>query len=129
MTVAAVFLSFAKVVERHDHFGLASSIQTNVGIVYAVTTSLALTGLGFGIYWRRLGARFFHQPGHWLLIKKALGLWIVAAASYLYVAERLGILVRPNTAISLTNFAVIPASMFISFWAALRIADTLCWRF
>jgi hypothetical protein len=127
-TVTAVFLSLAKVVERHDHFGGASFVQTNLGIAYAIATSLALTGVGFGIYWRRLGVRFFHQPGHWLLIKKALGIWMVIAASYLLVAEPLGIIWRPNTVISLTNFAVIPASMGISLWAALQIADTASWR-
>lgn len=128
MTVTAVFLSITRVLEQHDVYGFASFIRSNLGVLYAVCTSLALTGIGLGFYWRTKGVRFFNQPGHWLLVKQSLGVWILLIAAYSVATTSLEIGPHPGNVIGVFSFGTALAGICICFFAAWRIADSVWWR-
>jgi hypothetical protein len=127
-TVTAVFLSITRTLERQDVLGFASFIRSNLGVLYAVCTSLALTGIGIGCYWRANGITFFHQPGHWLLVKKSLGIWILLLAAYSVATTSLGTGVHPGSVIGVFSLGTALAGVGISIFAALRIADSVWWK-
>jgi hypothetical protein len=127
-TATAVFLSITRTLERHDVFGFTSFIRSNLGVLYAVCTSLALTGIGLGFYWRTKGVRFFNQPGHWLLVKQSLGGWILLVAAYSVATTSLGIGLHPGNVVGVFSFGTALAGTGICFFAAWRIADSAWWR-
>jgi hypothetical protein len=41
-------------------------------VIYVLIISVAVTALAYGIIWRRMGLKFFDEPGHWLLAEIAV---------------------------------------------------------
>jgi hypothetical protein len=58
------------------------------GLVYSLLTSIAVTIVAYGIAWKRSGARFFDQPGHWLMAEIALASLLGLLAQIAYRAAR-----------------------------------------
>jgi hypothetical protein len=44
------------------------TLMVGGGIIYTILAAAGVTSVAYGIAWRRQGVRFFHQPGHWLLV-------------------------------------------------------------
>jgi len=44
------------------------SVLVASNVVYTIMLATAITIVAYGIAWRRRGVRFFHHPGHWLLV-------------------------------------------------------------
>jgi hypothetical protein len=124
----SVFMWFAQVLERRDIIGLSDFIGSSMGVTYCIATALALTTLGFALYWRRAGSAFFHQPGHWLLVEQALGVWIFPVA----LLGLVGPSSTPNpTYTPLVGLFFVGLNLAvggINFWAAWRVADTRSWK-
>ena len=126
--VTAVFLSFARSLQQPEIGGLFAFISSGMGVMYAVSSSLALTALGLGLYWRRRGIAFFHQPGHWLLISHAFGVWVVVLAAVFLVMRPAGQSALAADFFGLFFLALNLAMTCIDLIAAWRVGDTRWWR-
>jgi hypothetical protein len=60
------------------------SVIVASGVVYTVMLATAITIVAYGIAWRRHGIRFFHQPGHWLLVIIAVMSVLMSLAGLIY---------------------------------------------
>jgi hypothetical protein len=126
--VTAVFLSFAQALQRNEIGGLSEFIASGTGVLYAVTTSLALTAVGFGLYWRRRGIPFFHQPGPWLMVTQALGAWIVFVFAIILIYPATERNAMGGLFFALLFLGLNLAVISVDFWAAWRVGDTPWWR-
>jgi hypothetical protein len=127
-TVAAVLLSVNELLRRSDVLGISQFITSGYGALYTIVTALAATMVMLGIYWRVIGRGFFDQPGHWLIVKQALGVGFyvaVAAAAAMRLFD-------PNATgtlpISTYMFFTTIATLVISVWATFKVADSTAWR-
>jgi hypothetical protein len=124
---AAVLLSFHEVLRQRDVAGFSMFFRSGHGIVYTIVTALSFTLTLLGVWWRRHGIPFFHQPGHWLLVSNSLSigvfLFAAVAAAGRWDARQMpySLLLVYYVVMSLLSFAV-------NFWAAIRVADTFWWR-
>ena len=69
--VMAVMLAAQRAWQFGGAAGMPSALQTKIiamGTVGSVLSSLAVTIVLFGVYWRRIGLPFFTEPGQWLLV-------------------------------------------------------------
>jgi hypothetical protein len=69
LTVSAPLHVFPAGVELPQFF---RHVLTCAGISYSILSAIAITAAGYGLYWRKRGAPFLDQPGHWLLLETAI---------------------------------------------------------
>ena len=89
ITVIAVMLTIAGPQPEPAGAGVSlfqQQVNTGYELVRAILGAIALTAVGYGLYWRRQGRRFLDQPGHWLLIEAAFSALLVG---YVHVVLRL----------------------------------------
>ena len=129
--VVAALLAAAMISRDSESFGLAQFVESGMGVVVAISTGLAVTVVAFGIYWHRAGFRFFHQPGHWLLLEQALlvGLFVMAGVGGLLQLAPGDALNEVLMGVNIVyGFLLQLVSFCLSLWAARKIADSRWWR-
>jgi hypothetical protein len=126
--VTAVYLSFAQALKQNDIGGFSSFVASGTGLMYAISTPLAVTAVGFGLYWKLRGIRFFHQPGHWLLVTQAFEVWIILLAALALINRSAAEGILLGRFVGLFFFVLDLAVIAIDLWAAWRVADTSWWR-
>jgi hypothetical protein len=72
--VIAVMLTAHRTLVASNEVGSLSALASVWTILDFVTSGMALTLTGLGIFWRRPGWSLFQQPGHWLLALTPLSL-------------------------------------------------------
>jgi hypothetical protein len=96
------------------------SVLVASGVVYTIMLATAVTIVAYGIAWRRRGVRFFHHPGHWLLVVIAVMSVLTSLAGLIYrIADAVWDITRSMTAsINEINWVVI--SIFVgTMWTGL----------
>jgi hypothetical protein len=80
-----------------------------VGILNAIFGAIATTFLIYGFAWRRRGIRFFHQPGHWLIVDISVAAVLSAVVQ---LGSRLIFLPLEEQHVALPSAAYIVFSLF-----------------
>jgi len=127
--VTAVLLSASGALRQYDEFGVGQYLTTGPGIFTTISTGLAATLVGYGFAWRSSGRRFFHQPGHWLLLELAMmvGMFVLAALDAVVRMAGGG---NASVWLPATLFFLLLQLMFVAICllAAWKAADTFAWR-
>jgi hypothetical protein len=87
MTAVAIMLSICNSLRQSGQNAFSMAFASGIGFTMAITSGLAATTVGFGFVWRRVGYRFFDQPGHWLLLTQSLWAGIFAMAGILAAVQ------------------------------------------
>ena len=92
---------------------------SGVGVIYTIASSVALTIVAYGLYWRRKGYRFFDQPGHWILVEVAVRqlLYLIPVlidrGLSIYEEQRVGSASLPGVLLRLAIFPTLAIVMVI----------------
>jgi hypothetical protein len=122
--VAAVLLSVVAGLRRNETAAMIGFFQSGFSVVYTLTTSLAITLVLYGIWWRLEGRAFFDQPGHWLLVERSLAIMTIVLASVVALGDW-----AEHVLISMWTLIMSLILSGVNLWAAFRVADTWWWRF
>jgi len=125
--VTAVLLSVNEGLRQNDVGGFSQFFRSGMGVVYTISTGLAVTVVLFGVAWRRQGRAFFDQPGHWLLLDQSLKIGVFLFAAVV-VMLRMTAGAELFSMIGLWFSVIHLLSIALNFWAAFRVADSRLWR-
>lgn len=124
---AAILLSLHEVLRERDVIGFTTFFRSGHGIAYTIVAALSCTLLLIGLWWRRQGVRFFHQPGHWLIVSNSLSLGVFLFAAVLAI-QRWDAQQMPYSLWMAYYVVMSLLSSAVNFWAASRAADTRWWK-
>jgi hypothetical protein len=56
------------------------ALAVGYSVVHTILSAVAVTFVAYGIAWQRRGIRFFHEPGHWLLVEICVTTMLLAVS-------------------------------------------------